>query len=223
MTCDAVLAHHEHLPFCGACYAKIHFIHSSLCPCCGIPFAGDDGGRHLCNDCIVSKSVYVAARAVGRYETTLPEAIHRFKCNGRTHISEILGKLVAEFAYPTFNIGEYSLIMPVPLHPKRLRERGFNQSVILAREVARRVHIPLDSMALKRHVYTEPRISLGRKERETNVHGVFPIADSGKVKGERIILVDDVYTSGSTVKECVRVLMKNRAERVVVLTLARAV
>ena len=223
MTCDAILEHHKHLPFCSACYAKIHFIQSSLCPCCGIPFAGADGGSHLCGDCIVSKSVYSAARAVGRYETTLLEAIHRFKYNGRIHIGEILGKLTAEFAYPGFNIGEYSLIMPVPLHPKRLREREFNQSVVLAREVSRTFHIPLDFMTLRRHVYTDPQISLGKKEREANVHGAFSVADSGKVKGQRIILVDDVYTSGSTVKECARVLMKNRAERVAVLTLARAV
>jgi len=223
LTCDAILEHHKHLPFCSACYAKIHFIQSSLCPCCGIPFAGADGGSHLCGDCIVSKSVYSAARAVGRYETTLLEAIHRFKYNGRIHIGEILGKLTAEFAYPGFNIGEYSLIMPVPLHPKRLREREFNQSVVLAREVSRTFHIPLDFMTLRRHVYTDPQISLGKKEREANVHGAFSVADSGKVKGQRIILVDDVYTSGSTVKECARVLMKNRAERVAVLTLARAV
>jgi ComF family protein len=223
LTCDTILTHHENPPFCGACYSKIHFIQSSLCPCCGIPFAGADGGSHLCGDCIVSKSAFFAARAVGRYETTLLEAIHRFKYNGRISIGEILGKLMAKFAYPAFNIGDYSLIMPVPLHPKKLRERGFNQSVVLAREVSRRFHISLDFMTLRRHVYTEPQISLGKKEREANVHGVFSVTDSVKVKGQKIILVDDVYTSGSTVKECARVLMKNRADRVAVLTLARAV
>ena len=130
---------------------------------------------------------------------------------------------MAEFAYPAFNIRDYSLIMPVPLHPKRLRERGFNQSVVLAREVSMRFHIPLDFMTLRRHVYTAPQISLGKKERESNVHGVFSVTDSAKVTGQKIIIVDDVYTSGSTVKECARVLTKNRADRVAVLTLARAV
>ncbi len=215
--------HRENLAFCDPCFSKIYFIQSSLCPCCGIPFAGADGGSHLCGDCIVSKSVYSTARAVGRYESTLLEAIHRFKYNGRISIGEILGKLMAEFAYPAFNIRDYSLIMPVPLHPKRLRERGFNQSLVLAREISKRFRISLDFMALVRHVYTEAQISLGRKEREANVHGVFSVTDSAKVKGQKIILVDDVYTSGSTVKECARVLMKNRADRVAVLTLARAV
>jgi predicted amidophosphoribosyltransferase len=78
-------------------------------------------------------------------------------------------------------------------------------------------------MTLRRHIYTDPQISLGKKEREVNVHGAFSVADSAKVEGQEIILVDDVYTSGSTVKECARVLMKNRADRVAVLTLARAV
>ena len=130
---------------------------------------------------------------------------------------------MAEFAYPAFDIRGYSLIMAVPLHPKRLRERGFNQSVILAREISKRFCIPLDFMTLVRHAYTEAQISLGKKEREANVHGVFSVTDSAKVKGQKIILVDDVYTSGSTVKECARVLVKNKADRVAVLTLARAV
>lgn len=223
LTCNTILGHRENLPFCGTCFSKIHFIRSSLCPCCGIPFTGAEGGSHLCGDCMVSKSVYSAARAVGRYESTLLEAIHRFKYNGKISVGEILGRLMAEFAYPAFNIRDYSMIMPVPLHPKRLRERGFNQSVVLAREISKRFHISLDFMTLRRHVDTEPQISLGKKEREANVHGVFSVTDSGIVKGQKIILVDDVYTSGSTVKECARVLMKNRADRVAVLTLARAI
>jgi ComF family protein len=130
---------------------------------------------------------------------------------------------MAEFEYPAFDIRDYSLIMPVPLHPKRLRERGFNQSVVLAREISKRFHISLDFMTLRKHVYTEPQISLGKKEREANVHGVFSITDPAKVNGQKIILVDDVYTSGSTAKECAVVLMKNMADRVAVLTLAKAV
>ena len=130
---------------------------------------------------------------------------------------------MAEFTYPLFNISDNSLIMPVPLHPKKLRERGFNQSLILAKEISKRFAVSLDFMTLRRHIYTEPQISLGKKERESNVHGVFSVADPGKIKGQRIIMVDDVYTSGSTVKECARVLMKNKAAAVAVVTLARAI
>ena len=130
---------------------------------------------------------------------------------------------MAEFEYSDLNIGDYSLIMPVPLHPKKLRARGFNQSVILAREISKRFSLPLDFLTLKRQIYTEPQINLGKKERESNVHDVFSVTNTHKIQGQKIILVDDVYTSGSTVKECARVLMKNKAEKVAVLTLARAV
>ena len=223
LTCEAILDHEQNIPFCPVCYSKIHIINTPLCTCCGIPFAGADGGNHICGDCIVSKSYFSVARAVGRYETTLLEAIHRFKYNGKIFMGEVLGKLMAEFEYPLFSIGDYSLIMPVPLHPKKLRQRGFNQSVILAREISRNFSLSLDFLTLKRHIYTEPQISLGKRERGSNVHGVFSVTDPGRINGQRIILVDDVYTSGSTVKECARVLMKNKAATVAVLTLARAV
>jgi ComF family protein len=151
------------------------------------------------------------------------EAIHRFKYNGKIYIGEILGRLMAEYTYPLFNVSENSLIVPVPLHPKKLRERGFNQSLILAKEISKKFAVSLDFMTLRRHINTEPQISLGKKERESNVHGVFSVTDPDKIKGQRIILVDDVYTSGSTVKECARALMKNKAAAVAVITLARAV
>jgi len=223
LTCDTVLERHEELPFCPACFAKIHFIDSSLCPCCGIPFSGADGGSHLCGDCIAAKPSFTSARAVGRYQDTLLEAIHRFKYNGKISIGETLGRMMAEYPYTEFNISDYSLIMPVPLHPKRLRERGFNQSVILAREISRSFRITLDFMTLRRHTYTEPQVSLGKNDRAVNVRGAFSVHDPDRVAGRKIIIVDDVYTSGSTVKECARVLMKNKAAKVAVLTLARAV
>jgi len=115
------------------------------------------------------------------------------------------------------------LIIPVPLHRRRLKERGFNQSVILAREVARAHSIHLDFETLKRTIHTKPQTGLGRKQRSANVKGAFEVADRERVKGERVVLIDDVYTTGSTVRECARVLVKNGVEEVAVLTLARAV
>ena len=223
LTCTEIVDHQRNSPFCPDCFSKIHFIRSPLCPCCGTPFTGADRYDHLCGDCITTKSVFAVARAVGRYETILLEAIHRFKYNGKIYIGEILGRLMAEYTYPSFNITKNSLIVPVPLHSKKLRERGFNQSLILAREISKKFSIPLDFMTLRRYVNTEPQISLGKKERESNVHGAFSVTDPDKIKGQRIILVDDVFTSGSTVKECARVLMKNKAVAIAVITLARAV
>ena len=130
--------------------------------------------------------------------------------------------MMAYAAYDSLVIDEYSLIVPVPLHPKRLRERGFNQALTLAREVARRHSLPLDFLALRRRVHTEAQVKLAGKERKANMREAFAIQDRGRIDGEEILLIDDVYTTGSTVMECARVLMRNGARKVAVLTLARA-
>ncbi|MFA4915621.1 MAG: ComF family protein [Syntrophales bacterium] len=223
VTCGVVQGHDDAFNFCPICFSKINFIQSNLCSRCGIPFTGAKGGDHFCSDCITSEMHFSVARAVGRYETVLLDAIHRFKYRGNITVGEILGRLMAEFAYPAVDIKKYSLIIPAPLHPKRLRERGFNQSVILARAVSKKFSIKLDFTTLRRRVHTTPQVNLGKKEREANVRGAFEVVSGGKIRKKRIILVDDVYTTGSTVKECARILMENKAAEVTVLTLARAV
>ena len=115
------------------------------------------------------------------------------------------------------------LIIPVPLHPKRLRWRGFNQSVLLARQVSREYAIPLDPFVVYRNKETPPQTQLTEDERRKNVRGAFSLNDQKSVKGKRILLIDDVYTSGATVNECSRALKRGGAKEVYVLTLARAV
>ena len=131
--------------------------------------------------------------------------------------------MLADYACSRFDISAYTLIVPVPLHRRRLRERGFNQAVILAREIAGRFSLPLDWRSLRRRVFTEPQVGLGKDRRTSNVRGAFGVVDGKRIEGQRIVLVDDVYTTGSTVRECTEILMKNKAAEVVVLTLARAV
>ncbi|MBM4270617.1 MAG: ComF family protein [Deltaproteobacteria bacterium] len=223
LSCDVIVDYQNTFPFCGSCSNEIHFITAPLCSRCGIPFPGSAGGNHLCGDCITSPPPYSVARSLGRYETILLETIHRFKYHGKIATGKILGKMMAEFDYPELSIADYSLIMPVPLHPKRLRERGFNQSLILSREIIKKFPVMLDFMTLSRHIYTDPQINLGKVERESNVRGVFRVRDARKIQGQKIILIDDVYTSGSTVKECARVLRNCNAAEVAVLTIARTV
>ncbi len=223
LTCDIVLDHHENPPVCSLCYSKIKFITSPICICCGIPFTGADESNHPCGDCIISKPAFLFARAVGHYEATLLDAVHNFKYKGKIATGKALGQLMAQYEYPAFNISDFTLIMPAPLHARRLRERGFNQSVILAKEIAGRYNLPLDFLTLRRYIHTEPQVHLGKKERESNVRGAFDVKDPGKILNQNIILIDDVYTTGSTVKECSRILMKKGAASVAVLTIARAV
>jgi ComF family protein len=222
ITCGAVLEEHAPLPFCTTCVTGIHFIHPPLCPRCGTPFPIAESDDHFCGECLTTERPYAVARAVGLYEKTLLAAIHLFKYRGRIGIGEVLGRMMADFAGNQWDMTVFSLIIPVPLHRKRLRERGFNQAVILAREIAKRFSLPLDFMTLRRQVFTAPQVGLGREDRFANVRGAFRVQRPAKVAGRRILLVDDVTTTGSTLTECASVLTQAKAESVAILTLARA-
>lgn len=221
MACGILLAESGDEPFCPACFSLIRFVVSPFCPRCGIPLSGA-GTNHLCGDCLLLPPPFSLARAVACYESVLLDTIHVFKYKGNIATGEILGKMMAGHAYPGFNISDYSVIVPVPLHLKRLRERGFNQAVILAKEISKRFSIQMDFMNLKRETFTAPQVNLGKDQRRANVKDAFIVRDEKKIEGRKIILVDDVYTTGSTVKECAGVLMKHGAAEVAVLTLARA-
>jgi ComF family protein len=220
--CDALLQEHGPLPFCPSCLAGIRFIRSPLCPRCGTPFPGAEGEDHLCGDCLTRERPYALARSVGRYEGTLLAAIHRFKYRGKDGIGHVLGALMADFAAANWDMAAFDLIVPVPLHVKRLRERGFNQAVLLARPLAKRFGITLDVMSLKRDRFTPPQVGLGRRERPANVRGAFSVRHPRRIEGRRILLVDDVFTTGSTLTECSRTLVAAKAQAVAVLTMARA-
>ena len=220
--CGLLLQDTRDIPFCASCFSEITFVHPPLCTSCGLPFQSQVEDNHLCSDCIASPPFFSAARAVGLYDKILLEAIHRFKYNRHILSGRALGKLMASYCYPLFEWSQNDLIIPVPLHPKRLRHRGFNQAVILGREIAVRFRLKLKVDTLRRCVHTLPQFDLGRNERGPNVKGAFEVRKPQEIEGRRIILIDDVYTTGSTVKECARTLLQAGAEEVAVLTLARA-
>jgi ComF family protein len=114
------------------------------------------------------------------------------------------------------------MIIPVPLHPKRLRWRGFNQSVLLARQISRAYNIPLDPFVVYRSKETPPQTQLTEAERRKKVRGIFSLNPQRPIDGKRVLLIDDVYTSGATVNECSRCLKQGGAKEVYVLTLAHA-
>jgi ComF family protein len=223
IACNGLLERHDSPPFCPSCLAGIRFIGSPLCPRCGDPFPVAEGADHLCGECLKEERPYAVARSVGRYEGTLLTVTHHFKYRERTGIGKVLGGIMADFTAGIWDMKVFDRIVPVPLHRKRLRKRGFNQSVILAREISKRFDIPLDFASLCREVFTPPQVGLNRKARATNVHGAFAVRRPERIAGRRILLVDDVYTTGSTLSECARVLIRAGAEAVAVLTLARAV
>jgi ComF family protein len=121
-----------------------------------------------------------------------------------------------------FSDGTYQYMVPVPLHPRRLRKRGFNQALVLARILSRTYHIPLDRNNLVRTRWTQSQVGLSERERKDNVRGAFAVLQSARIARRTILLLDDIYTSGSTVDECSKVLINAGARKVDVLTLARA-
>jgi ComF family protein len=222
LSCGEILSERKGHSFCSDCYSGIRFIAAPLCPVCGIPYPAEESPDHVCGDCILNKRHIIAARSLGVYESVLLDAIYAFKYGGNLTLGEKLGRLMADHDYPAFRIADYSLIVPVPLHPRRLRQRGFNQSVFLAREIVKRRGIAMDFRALSRIVDTESQAGLKKEERRSNIRKAFSIPDPERVRGRRILLVDDVYTTGSTLGECARILLKGGAEAVGALTLARA-
>lgn len=220
--CGKSLGERRSPPFCEECAADFRFLSSPLCPVCGLPYADQAGTDHPCESCLLSPPPFAAARSVGAYQGVLQELIHRCKYGREVTIGETLGEIMAGYPYPCFDIQDYSVVMPVPLHVRRLRERGFNQSLILAREIAERHKLKLDYLALQRIIPTPPQIHLGRQEREQNVRGAFDVTKPTRVAGEKIILVDDVYTTGSTAGECAHALKRSGAAAVAILTLSRA-
>ena len=161
------------------------------------------------------------ARSAGIYKNNILELIHGFKYGRKMSAGRLLGAMMTERAEGLFAIRQYDVIMPVPLHRRRLRQRGFNQSLVLAREIAVSFDIPVDFVSLKRLKDTDPQTNLGGSERRDNVRGAFAAADS--VKGKRVLLIDDVLTTGSTVRECAKTLLGRGAREVAVFTAARAV
>ena len=211
----------EQLLFCQPCFDGFSEITSPLCPVCGRPFASEVEEDHLCENCLRKRPFYDTVRAPYLYEGGIMEAIHQFKYAGKSHLANSLGPLLASFARGWLDRADGRLMIPVPLHPKRLRERGFNQSLLLARYAAPHLGTELDFLSLRRIRYTQPQTGLKSEERRKNVHKAFEITDKKAVKGRTILLVDDVTTTGNTLNECARVLKRAGSKKVFCLVLAR--
>jgi ComF family protein len=163
------------------------------------------------------------ARAVGAFEGSLQAGIHRWKYEGKTHLTRFFAEWMAEGLNRYWGLHSFDLLIPVPLHPLRLRERGFNQALLLVKELSRRTGIPYARAILQKKKPTIPQVNLSGVEREKGLRGTFHVVEKEELLGKSVLLVDDVYTTGATVNECSKVLLRGGAERVNVLTLAHAI
>jgi len=208
---------------CPDCLSKIRWIEPPFCSVCGTPFASKGVDNHPCGDCVIKRKYFTMARALGYYEGSLQEAIHQWKYEGKTSFNPIFGEWMTEGLNRYWGRGFFDLLIAVPLHRKRLRERGFNQALLLAKELSRQTGIPCRKRVLRKKRPTIPQVNLSGAEREKGVRGSFYVIEREKLEGKSVLLVDDVYTTGATVNECSKVLLAGGAARVDVLTLAHAV
>lgn len=207
---------------CAACLATAEPLLSPLCSCCGRPFPDFNGADHRCGACLADPPPFVSARGALLFSGTVRDLIHRFKYNGSVMLRRPLAELAA--AHLDRHVAAFGadLLVPVPLHTKRLRQRGFNQAILLGEILAQRWGCPLQRNNLQRSRWTEPQVNLSAAARADNVRGAFTVRSPAEIAGRRILLVDDVYTTGSTARECCRVLLRAGAAAVTVLTVARA-
>lgn len=213
--------------FCRQCLKGFPRVGPPWCNRCGLPFPSSQVVEHCCKECMKTVRHFRIARSFGVYDGSFLEVLHDFKYSGKTALSVPLTRLIASC---DMEFSLYDVIVPVPLYKKRLKERGFNQSLLLGKglisllKIANcKLKISLDPFSLKKIKPSMPQVGLRREERRRNVKGTFGVTEPLAIKGKRILLVDDVFTTGATANECSRVLKRAGAGFVDVLTLARVV
>ena len=220
--CGTALGSGEYL--CGPCHGAAPPIKAPFCRTCSQPFAGDfPEGEFTCSDCLRRKFAFDCAVSAWRHAGVVRELVLRFKYGGEHFLRRPLSAWLADAweTDPRLRDGPpVAALVPVPLHPRRRRERGFNQAESLCRLLGKRTGLPTWN-ALRRVRFTEPQARLGRDERLENLRGAFATARRRPVSGAHLLLVDDVFTTGTTVDECARTLRQAGAASVRVLTVAR--
>ncbi|MBA8881613.1 ComF family protein [Phyllobacterium myrsinacearum] len=206
---------------CAACWSKVRFIEKPYCPVLGIPFSHDLGADILSAEAIADPPPFHRARSVAVYEGAISTMVHRLKYSDRTDLGPWMAGWMARAGSEL--LAECDVIVPVPLHMRRFWFRRFNQSAELARHLGRISGKPFEPGALKRIKPTRQQVGLGHNERTANVRGAFKVLESQdiKVRGRNVLLIDDVYTTGATVKAATRALLRGGASRVDVLTFGR--
>lgn len=206
---------------CDKCRNSIRFVSGHVCSVCGSPAAGFDQGKAaVCGRCLTQPPRYRKARYGTYYEGPLREALVRFKYQGALHAGQGLSELLIQSFHRHYAPSEFDIIVAVPIHRNRLISRGFNQSMVLAQRLSSETGIRLDRFAVEKIKDTPPQVGLPRPERIRNLKESFGISNPAAVRDWRVLLVDDVGTTGSTIAECAKTIATGKAARVDVLVLA---
>lgn len=208
----------EQTSLCHICEEIWPQIGSSSCPQCSYPYTNSSSPSHLCGDCLTYPKQCLKVRALGVYRGVLLEMIHRLKYSHEEHLAHFLGGRMAGMC----DGSACDLILPVPMTKRRLRERGYNQSVLLAKTLARIWKKECDPFLLKKVDDTPPQAQLQGKERRKNLRKVFSLQEPRQIEGKSVLLVDDVYTTGATVEALTAILIDAGALEVCAAVVARA-
>jgi competence protein ComFC len=203
------------------CWTQIRFIRPPFCERCGLPYPGDLTTSFECANCRDMELHFTSARSAVVAKTAVLEAIHRFKYQRALWFEPFLADLLLREAAPVLRGQGWDFIVPVPLHPLKEREREFNQAELLARHLSAATNIPLNTKLLRRVTPTMTQTRLTKEQRASNMRGAFAVRNRLKLNGERMVLVDDVFTTGATTSACAKSLRAAGAGEVCVWTVAR--
>lgn len=203
---------------CEKCFQNVNIIETSFCPKCG---KIREGASSICYDCRTKSHYFVSGRGMFVYNEFLKKSLFGLKFFKHTWIGAEYGKLLGDY-YIQQGLPDVDLIIPIPLHMIRYLERGYNQAEIIACELARSINKPIYANCLKRNKNTKPQKDLSDKQRPLNMLKAFRVKAkySDKIKNKKILLIDDIYTTGATIDGCAKVLLENGAHEVYFLTVA---
>jgi ComF family protein len=205
----------------GQCWSALRFVTAPFCDRCGVPYQGDINHPFRCANCEGLDFGFRYARSAVVVTPLILQVIHRYKYNRALWFEPFLADLLERQAAPALGREQWDLIVPVPLHPRKEREREFNQAERLARRLGRALQIPVNTRAVRRVKFTDTQTRLTRPQRAANVDEAFEPRHGGELKGARVIVVDDVMTTGATTSACAHAVRRAGAADVCVWTVAR--
>jgi len=191
-----------------------------MCSVCGMNFKSKETIDHICYECIIKPKKFYKARSCGSYTNVLRDVIHHYKYKKKQYLAVPLGKIIYFTFEKYWSKDEIDIVIPVPLHIKRFRQRGFNQAYLLLDEFKKNSFV-INRNVLKRIRWTEPQTNLKKKMRLINLKNAFALDNCEQIKNKNVLIVDDVYTTGSTINECAKTLIKGGANRVSAITIAK--
>ncbi len=208
-------------PLCREHRRAVVLIEDPFCERCGKKMFARATGELICDECRQTRRHFERAFSATLYNDTMKALVHRYKYDMRQYLAAPLAQWMIEFMHRHINAESLDAIVPVPLHWRRYHYRGFNQAIALARALAREFALPVVRHVLRRKRHTVPQVNLGPKERVKNIKDAFRVRKAERIAGKRLLLLDDVYTTGATINECARILNHAGAASVIAFTLTR--